>query len=66
MGIDIYSKLKIKSPFQNNINLTESGQILINKKKMWKGICLSYYLNYNKDIFYKMVYVIFITLRFNY
>lgn len=56
MGIDIYSKLKIKSPFQNNINLTESGQILINKKKMWKGICLSYYLNYNKDIFYKMVY----------
>jgi len=55
-GVNIFSKLKIKSPFENNINLTESGQILINKKKMWKGICLSYYLNYNKDIYYKMVY----------
>lgn len=56
LGVDIFSKLKIKSPFDNNINLTDSGQILINKKKMWKGICLSYYLNYNKKIYYKMVY----------
>ena len=55
-GVNIFSKLKIKSPFENNINLTDSGQILINKKKMWKGICLAFYLNYNKNIYYKMVY----------
>lgn len=56
LGEDIYTRLNIESPFKKNINLTESGQILINKEKLWKVICLSYYLNYKKDIFYKMFY----------
>ena len=43
---------------QFNINksesLTELGQILININKCWDAICLSYYLYFNYELYYKL------------
>ena len=39
-----------------NYSPTESGQILINKKKCWKAICLSYFFNYHYNFFYKIFF----------
>lgn len=49
-GTFVYSHFNIEQPQV----LTDSGQILININKCWDAICLSYYLNYNYDIYYKL------------
>ena len=51
---DIYDKLNINNFLNiNNNRLIESGQILINKSKLWKTICVCFYLNYHHEITYK-------------
>ena len=49
-GYEIYKHFNILLPKE----LTDSGQILININKCWEAVCLSYYLNYNMDIYYKL------------
>ena len=49
-GNKVYELLNIPAPEQ----LTDSGQILININKCWDAICLSYYLNYNIDPYYRL------------
>ena len=55
-GIKPYQQLKIKNPYDFNYELAETGQILINREKCWNAICLSYYLNYHNEIWYKLFF----------
>ena len=55
---DIFNKYNIKSPQEKHFDWSESGQILINKTKCWKALCLSYFLNYHFEIYYKIFLVI--------
>lgn len=48
-GYEIFDQMNIPRPEK----LNESGQFLINRNIFWKEIALSFYLNYNKDFFYK-------------
>lgn len=56
VGEEIYKVLDIMSPFEYGFDLAESGQILVNKQKCWKALCVSYYLNYHHNIFYKIFF----------
>ena len=49
-GNKVYESFNILEPDQ----LTDSGQILININKCWDAICVSYYLNYNMDPYYRL------------
>jgi len=50
----IFNWFGVMSPYDKNMRLTESGQMIINKKICWKGLCLAYFMNYNHDFFYKI------------
>lgn len=55
-GTNIYEYFGIKSPYDYGYELSESGQILINREKCWYQICMSYYLNYCSDVYYKLFF----------
>ena len=55
-GYHIYELLNIKDIREYDYGLAESGQILINKKKCWKALCVSYFLNYHHEVFYKLFF----------
>jgi len=52
LGKDVYKSFNIDVPQK----LTDSGQILININKCWDAICVSYFINYNYEIFYKLFF----------
>ena len=55
-GVEIYEKLGIQSPMDKGFNLAESGQVVVNKIKCWKALCLSYFLNFHYKIFYSLFF----------
>lgn len=55
-GTTVYERFDIKTPYDFGYELTESGQVLINREKCWNQICLSYYLNYCSDVYYKLFF----------
>ena len=55
-GYSIYNVMKIPHPYKKGYGLTESGQVLVNKSKCYLALCLSYYLNYHHDTFYKLFF----------
>lgn len=50
----IFSWFNVENPSDKGLRLTESGQMLINKRICWNGLCLAYYMNYNHDFFYQL------------
>lgn len=55
-GTAVYERLHIKNPYDFGYELSESGQVLINREKCWTQICLAYYLNYCSDVYYKLFF----------
>ncbi len=49
----IFEQFKVLNPYESNLYLCESGQILINRIKTWKALCLNYFFNYFNNYFYK-------------
>jgi hypothetical protein len=55
-GNDVFKWFNVKSPQDTGNRLTESGQIMIDKVRYWKIVCLAYFLNYNHDLTYKILF----------
>lgn len=52
-GKKVYEYLRIEDPRDCEMALAESGQLMINRHVHWKSLIVNWYLNQEKDVFYK-------------